>query len=112
MTQPGKRPLADDPSPIVSQKDICLEFFSNVKDGNGKPSNVWKCICGKPMKQTLGKGYGNLWTHVTASHPDYNDIIAKKRLGLPIDSFLYIKEMNVFGWLGIYFSPLYNLIDK
>lgn len=55
----------------------------------------------------VGKGYANLWSHISSKHPDYEAILAKKKLGLPIDAFLHPNELNLYGWLGMeisYFS--------
>lgn len=87
----------DETEENMSHKEIALQFFTK-KVGS---DNIWVCLCKTERKSA--RGYENLFNHIVAKHPQYKDLLDKKKKGLPIESFLYPVERNLFGWLGTNF---------
>ena len=67
-----------------SQKEVCLTFFQlkNEFTENGKKKGNYECQCGISRVQEFGKGWGNLFQHITSSHLDYLDTMKSMNMGV------------------------------
>ena len=45
-------------------QDICIKYFEKVQG----TEELWKCKCGKELKQRKGTGWSNLHTHIKVQH--------------------------------------------
>ena len=88
-----------------SQKEVCLTFFQlkNEFTENGKKKGNYECQCGISRVQEFGKGWGNLFQHITSSHPDYLDRMKSINMAKSnsFDSFINKGASNAYNWIEL-----------
>ena len=78
-------------------KDICMRYFKVHKDD----SSLWKCKCGKSLKQRSGTGWTNLFNHIKADHAGWDQLATAQTT---MDTFVCAPNVpasvtNMRNWL-------------
>jgi hypothetical protein len=83
-------------------KQVALFFFKPLLDDNEDPTDYHVCkACGKYRKQTPGKGFSNLESHVRLQHPTYEREMANAGSAdtVSLISWVSKKASNRFSWM-------------
>ena len=79
----------------MDNKTFVNHYFS--KESNAKEQFI--CKCGRPRKQDLKRGRGNLMEHIIREHPNYREGV---KIAMQCVNFLPVtteKAKNIFGWI-------------
>ena len=78
-------------------QDICIKYFEKVQG----TEELWKCKCGKELKQRKGTGWSNLHTHIKVQHGLQEDGADKNQKTITHPSFGLINKqaLNIYSWL-------------
>ncbi|RLN52051.1 hypothetical protein BBJ28_00021775 [Nothophytophthora sp. Chile5] len=73
---------------MAPNREICSFFFEDQGQG------VFRCqLCGASRKQQLGSGYSNLLSHLTSTHPDFEETYnAAVASDAPLTHFDFVSE--------------------
>ncbi|KAG6599843.1 Phosphoenolpyruvate carboxykinase [Phytophthora cinnamomi] len=82
---------------MAPNREICAFFYEDKGQGD------YRCqLCGTSRKQQVGSGYSNLLSHLTSTHPDFEETYqASVATDAPLSSFGFVSEatQHRYQWL-------------
>ena len=76
-------------------QDVCIKYFEKVQG----IEKLWKCKCGKELKQRKGTGWSNLHTHIKVQHGIHENCADKNQKTITPFVLINKQALNIYSWL-------------